>query len=65
MLDEQGRLLLDMPGGQVIQDAPLFYQEDAAGQKQRVQGRFVLRGEGALPSRPTTTTRAARSSSIR
>lgn len=41
-IDAQGNLVLHTPGGRVIQQAPLIYQ-DIRGQRQTVAGRYALR----------------------
>src|SRR5262249_8812784 len=47
-VDEQGRLVLDMPGGQVIQESPVLYQIADDGQRQPVTGQFTLAPNGTV-----------------
>ena len=46
-LDGQGNLVLHTAGGDVVEHAPVLYQEGAAGQ-QAVFGRYVLQGAGQV-----------------
>jgi hypothetical protein len=58
-LDGQGNLVLHTAGGDVVEEAPVLYQDGAAG-RQAVSGHYVLDGTGGLgfavgsydPSRP-------------
>ncbi|MFQ5859801.1 MAG: SBBP repeat-containing protein, partial [Anaerolineae bacterium] len=43
-LDDQGNLIVHIGGGQVIQRAPVIYQE-VAGVQQAISGRYVLHGD--------------------
>jgi hypothetical protein len=43
-LDAGGNLVLSLPGGEVVQKAPVVYQE-VGGARKAVEGRFVLQGE--------------------
>src|SRR5207237_513005 len=47
-VDQEGRLLLQTPSGQVVQDAPVLYQTDEAGQRQEVTGHYQLREGGTV-----------------
>jgi hypothetical protein len=46
-LDAQGNLVLHAAGGDVVQHAPVVYQ-DVGGQRQAVTGQFVLDGNGQV-----------------
>ncbi|HXG11573.1 MAG TPA: SBBP repeat-containing protein [Gemmataceae bacterium] len=46
-LDPQGHLVLRTSGGEVVQQAPVIYQE-VDGQRRPVAGRYVLRGPGQV-----------------
>ncbi len=46
-LDGQGNLLLATPAGNVVMNAPVFYQM-IDGQKQYVAGQYVLNGDGSI-----------------
>jgi hypothetical protein len=46
-LDAQGNLVLHTAGGDVVQHAPVVYQ-DVGGKRQSVAGRFVLEGNGQV-----------------
>jgi hypothetical protein len=57
-VNEAGELVLELPGGEMRQQAPVIYQEGASG-RERVGGGYVLRGDevsfavaGYDPSRP-------------
>lgn len=44
-LDDQGNLIAHIAGGEVIQRAPVIYQE-VGGARQEISGGYALRGEG-------------------
>jgi len=46
-LDAQGNLVLQTPGGDVVEHAPVLYQE-AGGARQYVSGHYVLEGNGQV-----------------
>src|SRR5262249_55971859 len=46
-LDAQGNLVLHTAGGDVVEQAPVLYQE-SAGARQAVSGRYVLEGDGQV-----------------
>jgi hypothetical protein len=46
-VDEQGRLLLETPGGNVAMDAPVFYQT-TNGLHHDIAGSYVLYGDGTI-----------------
>ncbi len=46
-VDAEGNLVLSLPGGEVVQRAPVVYQE-VDGARKAVEGRFVLRGRGEV-----------------
>ncbi len=48
-VDEQGRLVLTTPSGsELVQRAPVVFQEGVNGQRESVSGRFQLREDGAV-----------------
>src|SRR5262249_25483459 len=51
-LDGQGRLVLDVPGGQVIQESPALFQEGPDGRRQPVAGGFTLAADGTVGFAP-------------
>jgi hypothetical protein len=46
-LDSQGNLVLHLAGGDVVEQAPVIYQ-DVAGARQRVEGNYVLHPDGTI-----------------
>jgi hypothetical protein len=46
-VDAEGNLVLSLPGGKVVQKAPVVYQE-FGGARKAVEGWFVLRGRGEV-----------------
>ena len=46
-LDAQGNLVLQTAGGDVVEQAPVLYQE-AGGVRQAVSGQYVLEGDGQV-----------------
>src|SRR5262249_40403127 len=46
-LDSQGNLVLHTAGGDVVEQAPILYQE-AGGVRQTVSGRYVLKDNGQV-----------------
>lgn len=44
-LDADGSLRLKLNGGEVTQPAPVIYQRTASGERQRLAGHYVLKGE--------------------
>jgi hypothetical protein len=57
-LDAQGDLVLHTAGGDVVQHAPVVYQ-NIGGQRQAVAGRFVLEGNGQVGFRVGAYDRSA------
>jgi hypothetical protein len=45
-LDGHGNLVVATPLGDLVQHAPVIYQQSAAGVREPVEGGYVLRGEG-------------------
>jgi hypothetical protein len=43
-LDSAGNLVLQTAGGQLVEKAPVLYQQDAAGRRHNVAGRYLLLG---------------------
>jgi CSLREA domain-containing protein len=52
-LDTDGNLILHVPGGDVVQHAPVVYQ-DIAGVRQPVSGRYVIQDSLPLDHQPST-----------
>jgi plastocyanin len=46
-VDAKGDLVLSLPGGKVVEKAPVVYQE-VDGARKAVEGRFVVRGRGEV-----------------
>jgi plastocyanin len=46
-VDAEGNLVLSLPGGEVVEKAPVVYQEIGRARK-AVEGRFVVRGRGEV-----------------
>jgi hypothetical protein len=46
-VDAEGNLVLSLPGGEVVEKAPVVYQE-VNGARKAVEGRFVLRGRAEV-----------------
>ena len=63
-LDAQGNLVLHTAGGDVLEHAPVVYQE-TGGVRQAVAGQFVLEGDGQVGFAVGPTTTPSRWSSIR
>ena len=47
-VDSQGNLVLETPGGQMIQRPPIVYQEDSNGQRQTITAHYVLKDNAQI-----------------